>query len=361
MLPVESAIQAILDQHVDKGVIGASLALEIPHRGLISLTSGLADVGNKVPLRPDHLFRIASCTKLLVAASVHLLIERGLFQLNEPISKWMPHLPNADRISVAMLLNHSSGLPEFESYLPMISDRAWSAEELVRFAFEKGVQKPPGCAMEYNNTGYVIAGMIIEKETGQNYADFIRRNILAPLNLRDTWIGTHELYPVDRAARAYIHAEDRASASSASGAGEPVNGIWDATHWFPLSAANAAGDVVSTPSDMVRYGRALFAGKLLGQDALHSMKDDIAGASLPGSKTVANGHGLFVFDFDGATAVGHLGQIPGHTSIFAHDETTGATIMLAQNSGALDPMSFFLTHVDRPVSAIVKLLRNVTG
>ena len=136
-------IQAILDKHIAHGVVGVSLAISLPGQETALFTSGLADKFRKTPMRPDHTFRIASCTKTFVATGLHLLVEAGKVDLDEPITRWFPEMPNAARMPVRILLNHQSGLPDFETSMPMISDKTWTAEEIVDFAFKHGVQKEP--------------------------------------------------------------------------------------------------------------------------------------------------------------------------------------------------------------------------
>ncbi len=141
-------IQAILDNHIARGVVGASLAISWPGQEPLLITSGFADKFKKTPMRPDHIFRIASCTKTFVATGLHLLVEEGKVDLDEPITRWFPGMPDAARMPVRILLNHRSGLPDFETSMPMISDKTWTAEEIVDFAFKHGVQKQPWHGME---------------------------------------------------------------------------------------------------------------------------------------------------------------------------------------------------------------------
>jgi len=344
---LDTKIQTILDDHVSLGVVGVSLALSLPGEKARLYTSGLADRFKNMPMTEDHLFRIASCTKTFIATGIHLLVEAGKLDYDEPITRWFPDLPRASEMPLKILLNHRSGLPDCETTMPMISDKIWTAQEIIDFAFKHGVQKDPWHGMEYSNTGYVLAGMIIAQETGAPYSELLHKRIFEPLGMKDTWVGTHEEFPLNREARGYMHASDDGSSQwDVSGAGDPVDGVWDSTEWFPLSGANAAGDMVSTPRDIVIFLNALFGGKILGERTLAKMKDDILPAAFPGSPTVANGHGLLVLRYGDIDVKGHLGQIPGHTSIMGCDETTGITAMLIQNSGAGSFESFWLSGVN---------------
>ena len=359
MTGLKDQLQKILDAHVERGVIGVSLAVSVPGEEMILLASGLADKFRKVPMRFDHTFRIASCTKTFIATGLHLLVEDGKVDLEEPITRWFPDMPKADRMPVRILLNHRSGLPDFETAMPMISDKIWAAEEIVEFAFKHGVQKEPWHGMAYSNTGYVLAGIIIGRETKRPYSDHLRRRIFEPLRMRDTWVGTHEEFPLEREARGYMHADDDEKPQwDITGAGDPIDGVWDSTEWFPMSGANAAGDMVSTPQDVVTFLNALFDGRILGNKQLSEMKDNLNPASFPGSNVVANGHGLLVMRYGDMNAKGHLGQIPGHTSLMGRDEATGATAMLIQNSGAADFESFFLKGINQPFGEILHAARD---
>ena len=108
---------------------------------------------------------------------------------------------------------------------------------------------------------------------------------------------------------------------------------------------------------MVTFLNALFSGRVLGPKLLSEMKDNIKPASFPGSNVVANGHGLLVMKYGDIEIKGHLGQIPGHTSIMGRDEATGITAMLIQNSGAGDFQSFYLKGVNEPVGKIFHAVR----
>src|SRR6202008_2762960 len=95
-------IQEILDQHVAKGVVGCSLAISVPGQGFCTYTSGFADRFKKTRMRPDHLFRIASCTKTFIATGLHLLVDDGKLSLDEPIARWFPEIPKAKEMPVGI-------------------------------------------------------------------------------------------------------------------------------------------------------------------------------------------------------------------------------------------------------------------
>ena len=351
MSTLRTRLQGILDDYVAQGIVGVSLALRAPGEEDVLIASGLADRTRQEPLTPDHLFRIASCTKTFVAACLLQLAQEGRLDLDEPITRWFPDLPKAERLPVRILVNHRGGLPEFENHMPMISDRVWAPQEIVDFAFEVTEQGEPWGTMQYNNTGYILAGMIVAKETGGSLSQALRSRLFEPLGLNDTWVGTDEPYPGDRLARGYFHKEDQDGQWDIAGAGEPVDGCWDSTDWFPLSGANAAGDIIATPRDLMHWIDSLFAGKVLDDARLHEMASNLKEASFPGAPITANGHGILVSTIDGLEIKGHIGQLPGHTTCTGHHEASGASATLCQNSGAGDFESFYLTGIHAPFAA----------
>jgi D-alanyl-D-alanine carboxypeptidase len=119
--------------------------------------------------------------------------------------------------------------------------------------------------------------------------------------------------------------------------------------------------MLSTPRDIVTFLNALFDGRIVSQKRLAEMKDNIKPATFPGSNVVANGHGLLVMRYGDIDVKGHLGQIPGHTSIMGRDEKTGVTAMLIQNSGAGDFESFYLKGVNEPAAEVFHAMRDSLG
>ncbi len=357
MRDLEVRLQDILDAYVAKGITGVSAALRIPGREAdILIASGIADRKNNIAMTPDHSFRIGSCTKTFVATALHQLVEEGTVDLEEPITRWFPDLPRASELPVRILLNHRSGLPEFENHMPMISTKQWTPEEIVDFAFASTPQRDPWGEMEYNNTGYILSGMILSIEAGgETLSQQLRKRLFAPLGLNDTYCGTDEDYPQQQVARAYMHAEENSGQWDVAGAGEPIDGVWDATDWFPLSGAGAAGDVVSTARDLSHWMDCLFNGKVIGQKAFDEMANNLQPASFPGSRLIQNGHGILVSDTDGLIIKGHLGQIPGHATAMGHHEETGISAALIQNSAAGDFESFYLAGIHEPFASLFRM------
>ena len=119
-------LQALLDGFIARGIVGASLAVAGAGEAPMLLVAGLADRVGRVPVTPDRLFKIGSCTKTFVAAALMSVVREHGVPLAAPIATWFPDLPFAERIRVRQLVAHSAGLPEFEFIMPMEPGRIWT-------------------------------------------------------------------------------------------------------------------------------------------------------------------------------------------------------------------------------------------
>ncbi len=321
MADISDRLQAILDDYVAQGIIGVTFALHLQGEPEIRLCAGVTDMATGAPMTPGNLVKAGSCAKTFTAAAILQLVAEGHFELDDSIEPWFPALDHAGLITVRMLLNHRNGLPEYEDVIDARDDRFWTPDQIVDFALKTGRQTSPG-DFAYNNLGYILAGIIIEKETGESYSRQMRKRFFDPLRLENSWSASGEAFPLDRLARCYMHN------------GEPPA---ESTSMFPFSAAWAAGDLVSTPSDLVRWLDALFNGRVLEKSLLHEMTRNIKPASFPGSRISHNGAGILVSTFDdGLVVKGHLGQLRGFITMMARHEPNGISAALSQNSSAQD-------------------------
>jgi D-alanyl-D-alanine carboxypeptidase len=342
-----------LDAFVAKGIVGASAAV-LPHGGTpIVVASGLADRERRLPFAPDRITKVGSCTKTFVAATLVRLIADGLVDPDAPITRWFPALPKADRITVRQLINHRSGLPEFEFDMPMAPGRVWRPQEIVDLAFAVRPQAEPGLAFAYSNTGYVLAGMLIERLTQDTLAGQIRKRVLTPLGLADTFAAAGEAFPEERLVHGYYWrpAPDPAAGDLPVEKGGEMwktgavlgfsDELQDSTGLFPFSGAYAAGDIVSTASDLARFLDGLFAGRVFPLPYLDIMTGDRIAAGFPGTRMATSGAGLFAMRYGGREVFGHQGSMPGYVTVMAHEPQSGVTAALATNSGSGNRFSFY--------------------
>ena len=339
-----SRLDRVLQDHVARGVVGASLALIQPGREVVALAAGRADRATGAPLTSDHLFRTASTRKTWTAVAVLALVREGRLHLDRTVEGWFPQLPRAGEIRIRHLLSHRSGLPEYEASMPKGSADDWTAERIVEFALAGGTQNAPGETFVYSNTGYVLAGEIVAAERGEPLSRWLRRKIFEPAGMGETWCGGDEAFPRERLARAYIFDSE-----------EPNAPPDESTGWFPLSGIGAAGDLVTTPRDLARGTHALFSGQVLDPAGLDMLRGPLLPASFPGTNIAHCGHGVLVSRFGDLAIEGHLGQLRGHITMAGHHAASGVTAVLCQNSASSDLEAFGSTGIHAAFAELFRL------
>ncbi|HTC25225.1 MAG TPA: serine hydrolase domain-containing protein [Gemmatimonadales bacterium] len=364
---VRDDLQALLDGFIARGIVGASLAVTGASEAPMLLAAGLADRAARVPLTLDRLFKIGSCTKTFVAATLMSVVREYGVALTAPVAAWFPDLPFADRIRVRQLVAHTAGLPEFEFIMPMEPGHIWTPKEIVALAYTAGPPGKPDVACAYNNTGYVLAGMLIERLTGSSLAAEIRKRVLAPLGLGDSYAAAGEAFPAERLVRGYYHRpvpppglEGRPVAEGGEmwrtgGTLTYSDELQDASAVFPMTGAYGAGDMISTSADLARFLGALVGGKLLPPDITADMVDKRrpGTSATPGTRLREAGAGIWLMRYAGHDLFGHQGSMPGYVTVMVHHRPSGITLALTTNTGSGNRLSFYASGLHGLVDAIL--------
>jgi D-alanyl-D-alanine carboxypeptidase len=316
-------LRAALDQLVQAGVPGA-IVLVRDANGTVRLTSGYAEATKKTPIRVGDRFRIGSLTKSFVSAVVLQLAAEGRLSLDDSVDQWLPGLvPNGQAITIRQLLNMKAGLYDYPEDTRVESDftngnwaHRWKPEQLVRIAVSHKPLFAPGKGWSYCNTCYVVAGLIVEKATGNTIGQELERRVFTPLGLRHTTFDTER-----QIAGRHVHGYVRDGAR-----------LLDTTLLTP-SWAWAAGAIVSTVDDVARFYRALFEGRLVGPRQLAEMKATVAAYS----KTERYGLGLARFGAPCGPLWGNGGDFVGfNSSAYGRADSSTQFVLFAN----LDEMSF---------------------
>lgn len=265
-------LQQLLDRIVaEEGIPGIVAEVRHEDRSTWFGTAGVADIDTKEPRRRDGHFRIGSATKAFVSTITLQLAAEGLLSLDDSVEKWLPGLVRGNgndgsAISVRQLLAHTGGLylysmaPEMvaamtgPAFLEHRYDR-YRPEDLIKIAVSHPPEFAPGTKWRYDNTGYILAGMIIERVAGRPFAAELQQRIAGPLDL------THTYLPGDETTIREPHARHYTKALLT----EPDSPIYDATELHP-SAAWTAGGMVSSLGDLNRFFGHLLGGRLLPPD-----------------------------------------------------------------------------------------------
>ncbi|WP_177207639.1 serine hydrolase domain-containing protein [Massilia yuzhufengensis] len=281
-------------------------------RPILRKAYGMANVELGVPVRPEHVFRIGSTTKLFTAAAVMLLVDEGKLALDAPVTRYLPDAPRHwDKVTIEHLLAHTSGIPNLSmdsGYWRTTARLDHTLEELVAPVRGRALEYAPGTRFTYNNTGYNLLAMVIEKVSGRAYFDFLDQRIIKPLGLAHTREGTDkQLIP-----------------GLVTGYRSGPAPAW-------LLASNnlhAAGGLVSTVDDLAAFMLALQAGRLVPPEGVRRMNASVV---LPNGEATGYGLGSWVRMVNGKHLVGHGGYIFNFYSQLEMDVDSGIIAVTLHN------------------------------
>lgn len=286
----KAKMDSLLDVISSKNKAMISVALSRDGKTVYSRAVGYSTISadKKTDATIHSRYRIGSITKVFTGVMIFQLIEEGKLKLSTPLSTYFPSVPNAAKITIAQLLNHSSGLYNFtndSTYSSRLSQKV-TQEELLA-SFKVPVVFEPGAKHEYSNTNFVLLGFIIEKLDKKPYALALKSRVLNKIGLTETYYGG-KINPLAHEVNSFK---------------------WEAEGWKPatetdMSIPAGAGALVSTATELNKFMEALFNGKLINEKSLNEMK------------TMEDGYGkaLFSFPFYERKSYGHNGGIDGFQS-----------------------------------------------
>ncbi|TMR93163.1 beta-lactamase family protein [Nonomuraea basaltis] len=329
-------LQKAIEELVDAGFVGVSLRVH-DERGEWAGSAGAAELGGSAKPPIDGHVRIGSNVKTFIATLVLQLVAEGKVGLDIPAADYLPEFGLDERITVRMLLQHTSGVFNFsgEVYddgtvvhgIPVpygTTGKEWvdnrfkiyRPQELVELALSKPARFEPGTGWSYSNTNYVLARLLIEKVTGRPVAEEMRRLILGPLGLSGTVVPDASPEIPAPHAHAYYRYED---------AGEQKT--IDVTRQNP-SWISSGGDMISTTQDLHTFISALMSGKLLPAELLAEM----CTPHPTGIPNMDYGLGVFVLTTTGGdTVISHNGAAVGHAALMYSTPDGSKTLTAALN------------------------------
>jgi CubicO group peptidase (beta-lactamase class C family) len=291
---------------------------------LLDKAYGMAVLEWNISNTPDTKFRLGSVTKQFTAALVLLMQQEGKLNINDPVSKYLPDTPKAwDKITVANLLGHTSGIPNFTSFKEF---GAWAAsahtwEEEYAFFKDKPLDFEPGTKFSYSNSNFEVLGGILEKVSGKKYGELLRERIFSPLGMNDSGLDSDDLVLPKRAEGYKPGQKGLQVARSES-----------------MSVPFSAGSIYSTTGDLLKWEHGLFDGKLLSADSLKAM-------TTPGKGDY--GLGVMISNQDSVKVVEHGGGIEGFNSnlMYVPDKRLCVVVLANVNGGAAGQMGQQLLDV----------------
>lgn len=281
---------------------------------------GLANVEAWRAPTATTIYEIGSITKQFTSAAIMTLVEQGRVKLDDDLSKFVPQFPlQGKKVSIRQLLNHTSGIHSYTSSKEW--EKTWSEElspdAIIKFVAADTFDFAPGTAYRYNNTGYVLLGMVIEKASGQRYANYLDAQFFKPLGLRQT-----SYCPSKTSDPAFALGYSKARGASVR------------AKFLHLSHPFSAGALCSTVGDLVKWQRALDGGKVVSPAsyALMSTAD-----TLNSGRRINYGFGLSPGVFNGHKTVSHTGGIHGFATAATYVPDDSLSIVVFTNFDGESP------------------------
>jgi len=304
----EKKVDQYINAYVKMNQFSGSILIAQNEKIIINKGYGMANWEYDIPNSPETKFRIASLTKQFTAMAILMLEEKGLLDLNDPLTKYIPDYPSGDKIKILHLLTHTSGIPDHTEFPDFNKERRVYQYDIIK-TIETFKNKPleflPGEKFKYSNSGYILLGYIIEKITNMSYEQYIDNNIFKPLNM------THS---------GFEH-PDKIIKNHAVGYKIENNEIRKAKY-RNISNAHASGALYSTTEDLYLWDRALYTEKLIKKSSLEKMftpfKDHY-------------GYGWGIVDVFNRKMVGHNGETEGFRTNISRFINDDACIIILSN------------------------------
>jgi CubicO group peptidase (beta-lactamase class C family) len=288
---IGSYIDSVMNASFKPNAPGAVILVAKDGVPLFRKAYGLANVELNVPNKPEYIFAIASMTKQFTAVCMLQLVQQGKLSLQDDIRKYLPEFNTHGRlITIEHLLTHTSGIPNSEAK-PEFDQRKvleQSQEEMFAFVMNDPLLFEPGSDCSYNDFGYYLAGLIVERASGMIYNEYLQKNIFQPAGMNSSATGTREK-TIPLFVTGY-----RSAGDSAYRPGEYFNWKW----------TRGLGDIVTNVDDMLKWDEALYTDKLVRRDLLEKAWSSFV---LTDGRKTNYGYGWWLSEYQNLQMIWHLG------------------------------------------------------
>ena len=288
--PLPDTVQGQLDAALDRGLDGIIVYVDQPDEAPALYAAGWKNRAAQVPADPQALFKIASISKLYIAAATARLVNDGTLSLDDTLADYLPELvgriENADQITLRMMVQHRSGIPNFTDDPDFPWDKTLpNRNAYLAFALDKPAVFEPGSDYRYSNTNYLLIGNILDKVLGYSHHQYINSEILEPLGLNQTYSLLSQVDLADVTSGYHYDVEADLKA---------------------FDYISPGGSMVATAQDVGIFLRALNDGSLFNEDeqAIYSS----------------------IYEYE------HTGWIPGYQSVARYYEDTDTVVVQLVNS-----------------------------
>ena len=326
---LEAIDEIFSSYHENEGFQGAILVAEsgdVIYKRAFGLANREWNISNQV----DSRFDIASVSKQFTAMLVMQLYEEGKIHLDSTISSYDPEYRSdvAQKVTVHHLLTHRSGIPNYTSIPYVWSDsliNQYDSDEVIQKFCSGDLEFEPGTQYSYNNSGYFILSVLLEKVSGKPFAELLEEKILEPLHMTDTGVDDRSRI-IDKRSYGYVE----------------VNGQFENARPMHMANLQGAGNMYSTVEDLYRWDRALHAGKLISPKGHQEMVEAFSKESSTWITPYKNayGYGMGIAKVPGPDRkdlmmIFHSGHITGYSSFLARFVKDEHLVVMLSNLGEL--------------------------
>ena len=316
--PPEAILDAMFTDVVHGDSPGAAVLVSKDGKTLFEKAYGYASLEHHVPVTPQTKFRIGSITKQFTAAAILRLQEQGKLSVDDPLSKFVADYPRGSEVRLRHLLTHTSGIHNYTEkpdFLETVRVPVKSVEDHIGSFRNDPFDFSPGERWSYSNSGYFLLGHIVEKVSGESYADFLRKQFFEPLGMKDTGVYRNGM----------ILAHD------ATGYAQNGTTLEKAADW-EMSRAGGAGALYSTVEDLARWNDALFAGRVLTKASTDAAWTAVTTVAAPQATDDGYGFGWGVGRFRGLREIQHGGGLQGFLSQLSRFPDRNLTVVVLANA-----------------------------
>jgi len=313
ILPLPDTVQEQVNEAIGHGFDGMIVYVDDAGKPPAFYTAGWKNRENKIPADPKALFKIGSISKLYVAVAVAKLVNDKRLSLDKTLADYFPELvgriENAEKITLRLMVQHRSGIPNFTDHPGYWVNPTNCSEESLDFVIDKPADFEPDKRYSYSNTNYLLIGKILDKTLGYSHRQYIKKEILIPLELYNTYSLLSEVDLEEVASGYYVGYE------------EDMKLVYD--------VVGPSGSMVATAEDVGIFLRALNEGSLLNdaEQAIYSS--------------------IYVYE--------HGGLLPGYQSLAEYHKDIDTVVIQFVNTTNFDGYDWNLSEI--VINRIVKILR----
>lgn len=323
-------VDSLFAAYTGPSVPGASVVVIRDGQVVMRRAYGMADLERRIPATPETNYRLASVSKQFTAMAVMLLAKDGKLRYDQPIRDFLPELPAAAHaVTVRHLLNHTSGLWDYEALIPAGRTAQLDDDDVLAMVASKdSLSTPAGMTYCYSNSGYVLLGIIVARASGMSLPEFLRTRIFAPLGM----------------SASVAHIEGRDTVPQRAYGYSPRGGSFVQTDQSVTSATLGDGGIYANVDDLVRWDRALSDMTLVDEI---TMALATAPPALPGGAATEYGFGWFIDRYRGEQRWRHTGETSGFRNAIQRFPDRQLTVIVLTNRSSGEPAAIAERIADR--------------